>query len=161
MNSSALKSPVTGDPVNNAAGKAEILNSQFRLIFTEEPPLTDLHNTPNLYPGIEDIHFTEPGVRNLLEKLDPRKACGLNMLQAWVLKVLATFIAPMLTEIFNRSYRSGKVPSNWHHTNVSPDFKKRQEDTSSQLMLKKLYVHLLQTVWTCHDQTHHGPCCSA
>ena len=69
MNISALKSPTTGDLVNNAVGKAEILNSQFRSVFTEETPLTDLHNTPDLHPDIEDIHFTEPGVRKLLERL--------------------------------------------------------------------------------------------
>ena len=31
----------------------------------------------------------------------------------------------------------------------------------SQLPPYKPYLHLLQTVWACHDQTHHGPCCSA
>ena len=103
INISALKSPNTGDLVNGATGKAEILNSQFKSVFTEETPLTDLHNTPDLHPDITDIHLTEPGVRKLLERLDPSKAGGPDMLQARVLKELAPSIAPALTEIFNRS----------------------------------------------------------
>ena len=46
------KSPVTCDLVNDAVGKKEILNSQVGSVLTEETPLTDLHNTPDLYPAI-------------------------------------------------------------------------------------------------------------
>ena len=44
--------PVTCDLVNDAVGKKEILNSQVGSVLTEETPLTDLHNTPDLYPAI-------------------------------------------------------------------------------------------------------------
>ena len=157
MNISALKSPTTGDLVNSAVGKAEILNSQFRSVFTEETPLTDLHNTSDLHPDIVDIHFTEPGVRKLLERLDPSKACGPDMLQARVLKELATSIAPALTEIFNRSYRSGIVPSDWRHANVSPAFKKGKKILAANyhpISLTCICCKLFEHVMTRHIMDH-------
>ena len=89
----------------------------------------------------EDIHFTEPGVRKLLERLDSSKACGPDMLQARVLKELTTSIAPALTEIFNISYRSGMA------TGVMPMY---------HLLLKKG-----KKILAANYRPHHGPCCSA
>ena len=132
MNISALKSPTTGDLVNNTVGKAEILNSQFRSVFTEETPLTDLHNTSNLRPDIEDILFTEPGVRKLLERLDPSKACGPDILQPGSSK-------------------------NWPPPNVSPDLKKGKKILASNyrhISLTCIYCKLFEHVMTRHIMDH-------
>ena len=93
-------------------------------MFTQETPLTTDHDKPQLFPDIGEIVFTERGVRLLLEGLDPTKAAGPDQILPRVLKELAETVAPLLTNIFNRSYRTGVVPSEWGHANVVPAYKK-------------------------------------
>ena len=45
-----------------------------------------------------------------------------------VLRELAEMIAEPLSVIFERSWRTGKVPEDWRITNVTPDFKKGKKE---------------------------------
>ena len=140
---SALKSNVTGDLVTDPTGKANILNSQFQSVFTKETPLTNDHKRPQSYPDIPDILFTVPGVQKLLEGLNPRKACGPDLLPPRVLKELAPIIAPTLTDLFNRSYQTGNVPQDWRDANVAAIFKKGKKILAANYPPHKPDLHLL------------------
>ncbi|KAL8604168.1 hypothetical protein ACOMHN_047380 [Nucella lapillus] len=66
--------------------KAEILNNQFKSVFTEE----DLSHMPNKgdspYQAMDDITVTEKGVQTLLRNLQPNKATGPDSIPAFILK---------------------------------------------------------------------------
>ncbi|KAL8618296.1 hypothetical protein ACOMHN_061141 [Nucella lapillus] len=66
--------------------KAEILNNQFKSVFTEE----DLSHMPDKgdspYQAMDDITVTEKGVQTLLRNLQPNKATGPDSIPAFILK---------------------------------------------------------------------------
>ena len=63
--------------------KADILNRQYQFVFTHEDPdipVPDPDGDP--YPDTDHITVTEEGVRKLLQKSNPRKASGPDMVPA-------------------------------------------------------------------------------
>jgi hypothetical protein len=56
--------------------KADILNMQYESVFTKE----DITNIPKpagaSYPSMPNIKVKEEGVKKLLQKTNPNKACG-------------------------------------------------------------------------------------
>jgi hypothetical protein len=71
-----------------------------------------------------DIEFTSPGVEKLLQNLNPNKAAGPDFLPTRMLKMVAKEIAPVLAFIFQQSYDTSQVPSDWQLANVTAVFKK-------------------------------------
>ena len=112
---------------DNPADKAEILNRQFKSVFTVERPEAE-ESRPDAadrtYPNLPDLHITTPGIQKLLERLNPNKAMGPDELHPRVLKQLAETVAPILHIIFTKSMDSGEVPVDWKTANVAPIFKK-------------------------------------
>ena len=56
----------------------------------------------------------------MFEELDVSKATRPDHIPPRVLRELATTIAPIMTDIFNRSY----MPDDWREANVVPAYKK-------------------------------------
>ena len=104
--------------------KTNILNRQYESVYTKE----DTNNVPSPsgqpYQPMEEITVTEHGVRKLLLKINPRKACGPDMISARILKDLAVELAPLLTAIYQKSFDCGEVPEDWRSANITPVFKK-------------------------------------
>ncbi|KAL8617025.1 hypothetical protein ACOMHN_014196 [Nucella lapillus] len=104
--------------------KAEILNNQFKSVFTEE----DLSHMPDKgdspYQAMDDITVTEKGVQTLLRNLQPNKATGPDSIPAFILKSAADEITPILTKMFQHSLDVGQVPTDWREAWVVPIFKK-------------------------------------
>ena len=117
--------------VSDGRGKADILNRQFKSVFTTE----DTSSVPTLdntkYPDIPPLHITEDGVRKLLEGLNPHKAQGPDQLPPRVLKELASKISKPLTDIYRKSVETGCLPGNWRKANISPIFKKGKKCDAS------------------------------
>ena len=122
----ALKDHNCNQLISDNKGKAQLLNNQFRSVFTEEPPgETPSPSTRDQdIPTIPEIVIKEEGVKKLLEELNPNKAAGADEITSWVLKTTAEVITPALTVIFNSSLDSGRLPSDWLQANVSPIYKK-------------------------------------
>jgi hypothetical protein len=111
--------------------KANVLNDQYTSVFTREPPgqLPDIDDTP--IPPMTDIEFTSPGVEKLLQNLNPNKAAGPDFLPTRMLKMVAKEIAPVLAFIFQQSYDTSQVPSDWQLANVTAVFKKGDKTIKS------------------------------
>ena len=80
-----------------------------------------------LKPSTQTVSLKIPTVgevRNLLRKLNVRKAAGLDKIPCKLLKVAADIIAPSLMKIYQRSIISGIFPLEWKLARVTPVFKK-------------------------------------
>jgi len=110
--------------ISDSEAKANSLNAQYTSVFTREPEgrLPTLEGPPS--PLMQDIHFTNPGIEKLLQNLNPSKASGPDLLPTRILKMIAAEIAPILTVIFQQSYNTGTVPTDWKDANVTAVFKK-------------------------------------
>jgi hypothetical protein len=149
---------------SNSKDKANILNQQFKSVFTKEQNPTTI--TPNplphpQHPLLQDINITEPGVRNLLKNIKPHKASGPDNISARVLKELALEIAPFLTLIFQKSYTTGKLPSDWKQANITPIYKKGEKYLASNYrpisltcIASKVMEHIIASQIMHHANNH-------
>ena len=102
--------------------KAEILNNQFKSVFTSEN--TNLPQEPNTnIPAMPDIIITTEGVAKLLHDLNPKKATGPDEVPAKILQLAANKLAPALSLIFQKSLSTGELPLSWLRANITPIFK--------------------------------------
>ena len=111
---------------SDSYNKAEILNEQFRSVFTEE----DLTNIPDKgqspFIPMKNILITNQGVLKLLQNLKTSKATGPDSIPAYLLKTAAKEITPVLTKLFQFSLDTGEVPPDWRNAWVVPIFKKEK-----------------------------------
>ncbi|KFP78676.1 LINE-1 reverse transcriptase, partial [Apaloderma vittatum] len=63
-----------------------------------------------------------------LENLKVHKSMGPDEIHPWVLKELAAEVARPLAIIFERSWQSGEVPTDWRRANITPIFKEGIKD---------------------------------
>ena len=104
--------------------KTNILNRQYESVYTKEDTSHVPSPSGRPYQSMEGITVTKQGVRKLLQKINPRKACGPDMIPARILKDLPEEVAPLLTCIFQRSFDCGEVPADWRSAIITPEFKK-------------------------------------
>ena len=72
----------------------------------------------------EEIVFTEEEVLKKLKKLKPEKSSGPDGMHPLILNKCADSIAHPLSMIFTKSYKEGRVPTDWKEANITPIFKK-------------------------------------
>ena len=109
--------------VSDPKNKAEILNRQYKSVFSHEGqdiPETDQPESP----AMMEIKVTEEGVMKLLSTLNENKASGPDNIPSRILKVAAKPLSKCLTLIFNCSLESGTLPLDWCTANITPVFKK-------------------------------------
>ena len=71
---SALKS--NDNVITDSLSKAEILNSQFKSVFTPQSGNTFLQLPGTQFPKIKPLHISENGVFMLLDRIDVSKSSG-------------------------------------------------------------------------------------
>ena len=134
----SLRNCKTGELLTEAKDKAEVLNDQFQSVFSRCTPLAlgqlcaqaarllPQAMTPGLqrYPAMPDFTISTNGIKKMLATLKPHKAAGPDCIRPLILKELRDTIAPILQVIFTRSFKTGKLPSDWKKANVVPVFKK-------------------------------------
>ena len=151
----ALK--IEGQLFKDNMTKAEILNRQFKSVFTQE----DKSNIPKLpgphYPPIANLDITIAGVERLLARHDPNKASGGDNVSCRILKELAVELAPALTAIFNQSIDSGSLPTEWTKANVTTIYKKgnkNQAENYRPLSLTCAACKVLEHIKCSHMHKH-------
>ena len=110
--------------ITDSLGKTELLNEQFKSVFTSEPTddLPDKGTSP--YPTMPDISVITQRIKNLLNDLKIHKTSGPDTIRARILKKTSDIIAPILQIIFQISLNTGRVPTDWTTAYVTPIFKK-------------------------------------
>ena len=156
--------------------KAEILNSFFASVLTDETPTDSSHHNMSTNPEniLRDIDITADDVRKKLSKLKPNKASGPDGISVNVIRNCLNLDVP-LSLLFNQSLRSGIIPQDWRDANVSPIFKKgarskpnnyRPVSLTSQivkLLERLIYDHILKLTTTngtisCHQHGFQDGC---
>ena len=97
---SALKS--NGNVITDSLSKAEILNSQFKSVFTPQSGNTFPQLPGTQFPKIKPLHISGNGVFMLLDRIDVSKSSGPDKLPGRLLQSLAKEITPVVHFIFTR-----------------------------------------------------------
>ena len=97
----------------------------------------------------------------LLQDLDPNKSSGPDDIPAKILKIAAEELAPALTNIFQCSLDTGKLPESWLQANITPIFKKGDRNTASNYrpvsltsICCKTLEHIIHSNIMRHFSTH-------
>ena len=101
---------------------SEILNTQFKSVFTKKTS-SKIPELPGVtFPSIKDLKITEICVFKLLDKIDVSNASGPDCIPGRILQNLARELAPVLHFIFEQSLNTGDLPAEWTLANVAPIF---------------------------------------
>jgi hypothetical protein len=114
-----------GNTVSDAKKMADLLNDTFSMAFTREdtsqiPDPAERHHGEEL----RKVQVTVKDVKIKIKNLRQEAAAGPDGIGPGLLMELNNEIAPVLTEIFNKSFASGEIPADWRVANVTPIFKK-------------------------------------
>ena len=101
--------------------KAEVLNNQFKQVFTDEDLSCISDKGKSSVPDIPPVSFSFAGITKLQLSLNEKKAIK-------VMKMAAKEIAPVLQILFYQSMVTGSLPPDWL---IILDFSKAFECTSS------------------------------
>ena len=140
--------------------KASLLANQFSSVFTIE----DTHSIPFSTTGtrpMTDIVFHTTGIHKLLQNLNANKASGPDQIPTRVLRETATETAPILQQIFQKSYNTSTCPDDWRDANISPIYKKGDKHNPANYrpvsltsITCKLLEHIVHSSISSHLQEH-------
>ena len=88
---------------------------------------------------MDPIKISPTGVAELLSNIKPFKASGPDNIPAYLLKELASQIAPSLTVVFQASLNQCKLPTEWKVAHVVPVFKKGSKSSPNNLTTTDLF----------------------
>nr|VZI03830.1 unnamed protein product [Spirometra erinaceieuropaei] len=109
--------------ISDDKDKAEHLSQFFRSVGTSEPDFLSPICEDEEKPTLEAVFFTEAIVRNELLNLKESTSPGPDAIPAKLLKELAPEMSKPLALIFQTSFLTGCLPSDWNSATITPLFK--------------------------------------
>ena len=147
--------------ITDSLSKVEILNSQFKSVFTPQSGNTFPQLPGTQFPKIKHLHISENGVFMLLDRIDVSKSSGPDKLPGRLLQSLAKEITPIVHFIFTQSLCTGELPTEWTQANVAPIFKKGSKlqavnyrPVSLTCITCKLFEHIICKHILAHLEDH-------
>ena len=116
--------------ISSASEMAEVFNCHFAKFGHElGRDIRPADTVPEGYLNSINTNFSfnscsSNKVRKLLEKLETKKATGLDNLPSKMLNIVAGVMASSLAFLFHQSISTGIVPTEWKLARVTPIFKK-------------------------------------
>ena len=105
--------------------KAELLNTFFASVFTEEDTSTiPTIDGIDIEEHLEQVEITPEKVKKKLNNLKTSKSPGIDNIHPLLLKECSEELCGIITKLFNQSFLNGSVPEMWRRARVSPLFKK-------------------------------------
>ena len=137
--------------------KANALNQQFQSVFTlDKNDYLPATASPR-FKATNPIEITEIGVLKLLNGVKVGKAGGLDNIKGITLKTFSHFLARPLTNIFQYSINTAKLPSVWKHAKVVPIYKKGSRHDPANyrpVSLTSVCCKLLEHIIHSHISAH-------
>ncbi|BHF68188.1 hypothetical protein SprV_0301122000 [Sparganum proliferum] len=112
-----------GTEIPDDKDKAEHLSQFFRPVVTSEPDFFSPTCEDEETPTLEVVFFTETIVRNELLNLKESTSSDPDAIPAKLLKELAPEVSKPLALIFQTSFVTGCLPSDWKSATITPPFK--------------------------------------
>nr|VZI43127.1 unnamed protein product [Spirometra erinaceieuropaei] len=112
-----------GVEISDDKDKAEHLSQFFRSVVSSEPAFSSPAYEDEGTPTLEAVFFTETIVRNELLNLKESTSPGPDAIPAKLLKELAPEMSKPLALIFQTSFVTGCLPSDWKSATNTPLFK--------------------------------------
>ena len=79
---------------------------------------------------LSNYNFETSKIFKLLRNMNTNKAAGPDNLQSKLLKSCSSGLAKPLSVLFNKFFKSGKLPAMWKLANVVPIYKKKDSKMS-------------------------------
>ena len=153
-NISAFKPPliVNNKETTSNDEKAEAFNAFFCTMSTIDtsgaPPLPEINTSEQ---DLTKITVTALDVQDVLQALNPKKACGDDGISPRILRETARTISKPLSRIYNFSLATSTVPQAWKNANVTPIHKKGDKQSVSNYRP----ISLLSTPGKCLERCVH------
>ena len=125
----SLRDSTSPNPLHDDSEKAEAFAVQYASVYDSDTPFLMCY--PKNAPIMQEVEFDTSTVEKILSTLDASSSPGPDEIHPRVLKILAHYLAPPLTHIFQLSLEAGRLPEAWKTGYVKPIFKGGARDLPS------------------------------